>query len=257
MTSRSRVEASAWSRATASVPATWLSGSGGQRGAQGHARCRRPPRSRGRASMTASTSATPLPSLTMRAPAMPVDALGGGGDGLRVAGRHDDGRVGAAGREGLGQALARRDRLGLLEELVGGLEAGVDEGDAGGHDREHDEGDADDALGVRGDAVADLAPQRLAVGQGGLALARHPGPEDPAVEDDEGGGQHEQDEGRGTTMPTAQASPRPRVAGKSESSSVSRPRTTVTELERTASAVRRRASDIASRRSWWLRSSSR
>ena len=60
-----------------------------------------------------------------------------------------------------------------------------------------------------------------------------------------------------TTMPTAQASPRPRVAGKSESSRVSRPRTTVTELDSTASAVRRSASDIASRRSWRLRSSSR
>ncbi len=52
-----------------------------------------------------------------------------------------------------------------------------------------------------------------------------------------------------TTTPTAHASPRPRVAGKRESSSVSRPMTTVTALERTASAVRCRASDMASRRS--------
>ena len=41
-----------------------------------------------------------------------------------------------------------------------------------------------------------------------------------------------------TTTPTAQARPSPRVAGKSESSRVSRPSTTVVALESTASAVR-------------------
>ena len=70
MTSRSRVEASAWSRATASVPATWLSGSGvsaARRARTVSAAASEP----GAASMTASISATPLPWLTMRAPAMP------------------------------------------------------------------------------------------------------------------------------------------------------------------------------------------
>ncbi len=70
MTSRSRVEASAWSRATASVPATWLSGTGtsaARRETTVSAASSEP----GAASMTALTSATPLPSLTSLAPAMP------------------------------------------------------------------------------------------------------------------------------------------------------------------------------------------
>ncbi len=60
-----------------------------------------------------------------------------------------------------------------------------------------------------------------------------------------------------TMTPTAQASPRPRVAGKSESSRVSRPSTTVVALDRTASAVRVSATAIASRRSGMTRSWSR
>ena len=60
-----------------------------------------------------------------------------------------------------------------------------------------------------------------------------------------------------TTTPTAQARPRPRVLGNSESSRVSRPRTTVVELATTGSTVRRTARAIATYRSSWTRSSSR
>ena len=60
-----------------------------------------------------------------------------------------------------------------------------------------------------------------------------------------------------TTIPTAQARPRPRVVGMSDSSRVSRPRTTVVALARMASEVRRSASDMASYRSSCRRSSSR
>ncbi len=60
-----------------------------------------------------------------------------------------------------------------------------------------------------------------------------------------------------TTMPTAQAIPRPRVVGISDKVRHSTPRTTVVALASTASAVRRRASRIACRRSSCARSSSR
>ena len=59
------------------------------------------------------------------------------------------------------------------------------------------------------------------------------------------------------TMPTAQATPRPRVVGIAESSRVSRPSTTVVALERTASVVRERACAIASWRESVVLSSSR
>ena len=49
-----------------------------------------------------------------------------------------------------------------------------------------------------------------------------------------------------TTMPIAQASPRPRVLGVSDSSSVSSPSTTVVALASTGSTVRRSARVIAS-----------
>ena len=50
--------------------------------------------------------------------------------------RHDGRRVGGAGGEGLGEALARGDGLGLLEELVGPVEPGADLGHAGRRDGE-------------------------------------------------------------------------------------------------------------------------
>ena len=59
------------------------------------------------------------------------------------------------------------------------------------------------------------------------------------------------------TTPIAQATPRPRVVGTSESSRVSRPSTTVVALESTASAVRRTATAIAWCRDSWDLSSSR
>ena len=60
-----------------------------------------------------------------------------------------------------------------------------------------------------------------------------------------------------TTIPTAQAMPRPRVVGNTDSTRLSTPSTTVVALARTACDVRRNATRIASRRSSWVRSSSR
>ena len=59
------------------------------------------------------------------------------------------------------------------------------------------------------------------------------------------------------TTPTAQARPRPRVVGIAESSRVSRPSTTVVELDTTASVVRASAWAIASWRESVVFSSSR
>ena len=60
-----------------------------------------------------------------------------------------------------------------------------------------------------------------------------------------------------TTTPTAEASPRPRVLGKTDSSRLSTPTTTVLALAMIASEARRRATAMAWCRSWWRRSSSR
>ena len=104
-------------------------------------------------------------------------------------------------------------------------------------------------LGCAATAVADPAPERVAVGQGGLAHVRHLGPEDPAAEDDQGGRQHDQDEGGGDD--DADGAGEPEAAGGRE------------EREQQGEQaeddgggarehgldVRRRASAIASRRS--------
>ena len=60
-----------------------------------------------------------------------------------------------------------------------------------------------------------------------------------------------------TVMPTAEATPSPRVVGMRDSSRVSTPTTTVVALLSTGSAVRRAATAMAARRSEVRRSSSR
>ncbi len=83
----------------------------------------------------------------------------------------------------------------------------------------------------------------------GLALARDPRPEDPAVEDDESRGQDEQHEGRCDDDPDGAGEPE--AAGRREERQQQRQHAEHHRdaLETTASAVRRRASDMASRRS--------
>ena len=116
--SRSRSEAVGRRPRSASVPPT---------------RCRRR-RSAARRSTIAACAASALPARRRQDDVEPVDAVGRPAPGRprprpgrsrrsrdlrrRRLGQHDR-RVGAAGREGLGEPLGGRDRLGRLEELVG------------------------------------------------------------------------------------------------------------------------------------------
>ena len=94
------------------------------------------------------------------------------------------------------------------------------------------------------------ATATAAVGQGRLADARDLRPEDPAAEEHQGGWQHDQRERRGDHDTDRAGEPEaPRRRERARAAGVSRPRTTVVALASTASAVRRRARRMASRRS--------
>ena len=193
ITVRSRLADADASMASASVPPTWVSAW--------------PP--------TASRSAS-HGGLGLVGPGFGVDdgvdlghAVAGGGDsgladavdgahrgrqGLPVTAGDDDGGVGCAGREGLGETLTGGDGLGLLEELVGPVETGLDLRDSARHDGEGEHGGGDEPGGPLRDGIPDAAPQRVRVGQAGLPDRRDLGPEDPPAEHDERGGQHDEGE---------------------------------------------------------------
>ena len=165
-----------------------------------------------------------------------------------VAGEHL-GRVGGAGRERLAEPLGRRDRLGLVEELVGVVEPDLDLR----------------STPAARTASSTSAPVMKAAGRAATRspTRRHrPRPSTRATSPTCGtlgqktqrpkstrkAGSTSSTKPAATTMPIAQARPSPRVVGISESSRVSRPRKTVVALASTASAVRRRARAIATLR---------
>ena len=165
--------------------------------------------------MTASISVMPLPEAPARTALTPVDLAHRRLDRLGVTAGHDVGRVGGAGRERLRRA-ARRPRsprasarnwsassspvwIWVMPPAMTPRAITVT---------------VTKPAGALGHGVADPAPERLAVGQAGLADVRHLGPEDPAAEDDQGGREH--DEGEGGRDDDADGAGEAEAAGRGE-----------------------------------------
>ena len=85
---------------------------------------------------------------------------------------------------------------GLLEELVGSVEPGADLARGARGRAEEQDGDDDEDGRAGRDGVADPPPERPGVGEARLPDVRDLGPEDPATEDDERGGEDDECERR-------------------------------------------------------------
>ena len=94
---------------------------------------------------------------------------------------------------------------------------------------------------VRGSRRRPPEPEGAALRQRLRTHPGHLGPEHPSAEQHQRGGSATSAQVAATTIATAQAMPRPRVVGNSDSTRPSTPRTTVVALARTARAVRRSA----------------
>jgi hypothetical protein len=104
-------------------------------------------------------------------------------------------RVGAAGGEGLGDPVGRRDSLRLLQELLARRQAGPHLGQTEAQRPEHSQTGDDEDHGPRADPHAHSVPDRpLRVHGLRLSLMGHDRPEDPPPEEHQGGRQDDKGE---------------------------------------------------------------
>ncbi len=214
ITSRSRADPAASSISVAAVPPTYVASKSASASRSRLVRCARPrrcpdpPRAPRR---SAQDRPRPGPGSRRRRPPRTRSSSRTASGSSRVITTVG---IGEAGRERLGQPLARADRLRLVQELVGLAQSCLHLGQPERESAEHEGADHDGGAGPAVDDGPDPVPQGGGVDQGRLAEPRHQRPEDPSAAQHEHAGQHHQ--GRGGRDHDADGAGQAERAGRRE-----------------------------------------